>query len=263
VARFAFAVVAVALLAQVAPASDGVLEINQTCATSSAGCFLGDAGGFPVTITQAGSYRLTGNLTVPNGNTTAISIGISNVTLDLEGFAILGPNLVNDNPSCSAGGTGIGISSTGESTIVRNGHVRGMGFHGISLNGTSRIEGVIAQHNCGIGLTIGAGGIVVSSQAHRSRNAGIVLIGGGGTGGGLVQDSAAYDNMEAGIQAGGGTAVLGCTIVRNRSYGIVATDTTGIGHTLFYNNSADAVFGPGKNLDCNVIDGTVYCPSHL
>jgi hypothetical protein len=42
-------------------ASDGQLEINQACAVNT-GCFPGDDPGFPVTITQPGSYRLTGNL---------------------------------------------------------------------------------------------------------------------------------------------------------------------------------------------------------
>ena len=48
-------------LATPALAVDGVLEINQTCAVQT-GCFAGDSPGFPVTITQPGSYRLTSNL---------------------------------------------------------------------------------------------------------------------------------------------------------------------------------------------------------
>ena len=51
------------LLAFAGPALavDGVVEINQTCAVNT-GCFAGDTPGFPVTITVAGSYRLTSNL---------------------------------------------------------------------------------------------------------------------------------------------------------------------------------------------------------
>ena len=40
------------VLATPALASDGVLEINQTCAVQT-GCFTGDTAGFPVTIWQA------------------------------------------------------------------------------------------------------------------------------------------------------------------------------------------------------------------
>ena len=47
---------------------DGVLEIDQACALAT-GCFDGDKALFPVSITQPGSYILTGNLTVPDATT--------------------------------------------------------------------------------------------------------------------------------------------------------------------------------------------------
>ena len=62
-----------------------------------------DAPGFPLTIRVRGAYKLTGNLTVPNANTTAIEIIADNVTLDLNGFGIFGPG---------AGGTGSGVMPT-------------------------------------------------------------------------------------------------------------------------------------------------------
>ena len=57
-------VAAALLLLCAAPtlAVDGVREINAVCAVNT-GCFGGDTAGYPVTITTAGSYRLTGNLT--------------------------------------------------------------------------------------------------------------------------------------------------------------------------------------------------------
>jgi hypothetical protein len=54
-----------AAVASRALASDGVLEINHSCATAAGGCFPGDTAGYPVQITQPGSYRLTSNLAVP------------------------------------------------------------------------------------------------------------------------------------------------------------------------------------------------------
>ena len=56
-----------------ARASDGVLEINQTCATQT-GCFPGDAPGLPVTLPVAGSYRLTSNLRTSSHALTAILV---------------------------------------------------------------------------------------------------------------------------------------------------------------------------------------------
>ena len=61
-------------------AVDGVTLINQ--ATVAA------AGGFPYVISQPGSYKLSGNLVVPNTAAYAMTITASNVTLDLNGFTI-------------------------------------------------------------------------------------------------------------------------------------------------------------------------------
>jgi hypothetical protein len=69
-------------------AGDGVLEINQTCATET-GCFPGDAPGFPVTLNESGSFALTGNLFV-DVEATAIEVGARPVDLDLNGFTIEG-----------------------------------------------------------------------------------------------------------------------------------------------------------------------------
>src|ERR1700704_150875 len=71
-------------------AVDGVVLIDQNRALAG-NVTPGDAPGFPVTISQPGSYRLSGNLTVPDINTTAIEITAENVTLDLNGFSIVGP----------------------------------------------------------------------------------------------------------------------------------------------------------------------------
>ena len=67
-------------------AVDGVVLINQASVMA--------AGGFPYVITQSGSYRLSGNLTVPSG-VDGIDINADNVTLDLNGFSIVGPVTCN------------------------------------------------------------------------------------------------------------------------------------------------------------------------
>src|SRR2546428_10232429 len=81
-------------------AVDGVVLIDQNRALAG-GVTPGDAPGFPVTLSVAGSYRLSGNLTVPDANTSAIQVTADNVTIDLNGFTILGPVV------CSAGAGGI------------------------------------------------------------------------------------------------------------------------------------------------------------
>ncbi|MBZ0088768.1 MAG: hypothetical protein K8H90_00155, partial [Thermoanaerobaculia bacterium] len=104
--RLAFATAALFVAGiQPAFAVDGVGEINQTCALAT-GCFAGDTPGFPVAIRSGGSYRLTGDLdlrVVPNAHeATAIDIqtseaGGATVTLDLNGFALIGPVVCDGN----------------------------------------------------------------------------------------------------------------------------------------------------------------------
>jgi len=94
-------------------AIDGVVLIDQNHALAG-NITPGDAPGFPVTISQSGSYRLAGNLTVPDLNTTAIQITADFVTLDLNGFSIIGPAVCTSNPSkCPPPGTGIGVQAGG------------------------------------------------------------------------------------------------------------------------------------------------------
>ncbi len=118
-------------------AADGVTIINQETATP---------GGFPILITEKGSYQLMSNLQVPDENTTAIEITADDVTLDLNGFGIYGNHLA---------GTGIGIKSTGQNTTVTTGTVRGMGNIGIWLSTRSRVTNITASFNGDDGIKIG------------------------------------------------------------------------------------------------------------
>ena len=69
-------------------AVDGVIEINQAKALAGS-VTAGDNPGLPVFINESGSYRLTSDLVPPPG-IGAINIMSPNVTLDLNGFSILG-----------------------------------------------------------------------------------------------------------------------------------------------------------------------------
>src|SRR4030088_445528 len=91
-------------------AVDGVILIDQNRALAG-NVTPGDAPGFPVTISLPGSYRLSGNLTVPDANTTAIDVTTDNVTIDLNGFSIIGPTVCSGEPvtACNPFGGGIGV----------------------------------------------------------------------------------------------------------------------------------------------------------
>jgi hypothetical protein len=81
---------------------------------------------------------------VPNANTTAIVVGSSNVTIDMNGFSILGPTVCSGPnfavTSCTPAGNGDGIDLAFSPTLVSmvnvfNGNVKGMGSYGVNLDG--------------------------------------------------------------------------------------------------------------------------------
>jgi hypothetical protein len=184
-----------------------------------------DAPGFPITISQPGSYRLTGNLTIPDTLTTGIEITADNVTLDLNGFSIIGPTVCTANPTvCNhSGGGGAGIHAGSFSpgilapsnVRVMNGMVRGMGFHGVRLMGDGTIvERVHAYSNGGPGIVVGDGSVIDSFA---------VLNGGAGIIGTIVRGNISTGNLSSGIFVRGpGGVATGNSVKSNGNYGIDA-----------------------------------------
>ena len=158
-----------------APAADGVREINQACA-SGGGCFAGDNPGFPVEITQPGSYVLTGVISPPDRETDAIFLSEDFITLDLNGFGILYPE-----PGCAPGncqtGSGKGISFLqpfwGNRVTVRNGFVRNAGDHGIKLRNFPHVEDVTVSNVGGFGIDAGGEGIIRANRITRNGGHGV------------------------------------------------------------------------------------------
>jgi hypothetical protein len=130
---------AVLMFLWVSPAAaglEGSVLINQARALAG-GISPGDTPGFPITISQAGTYALVSNLVPTNDNVNVIEINTSDgVTLDLNRFSILGGgtctfDVVDFNvTSCTNTGTGNGIYSLNNSITIRNGSILGMGTWG-------------------------------------------------------------------------------------------------------------------------------------
>lgn len=167
---------------------------------------------FPIVISAPGSYRLKTNLTVPNANTTAILVQADNVTIDLNGFAILGPTVCSGGPpvtGCTPFGTGKGIDSgTHKNTTVVNGTVQGMGNTGVKLSPPARVQGVTALSNGADGIDA-AGGTVTGCEADSNGYDGINA--------GMVVNSIAKGNNNDGIDA---STVTGCEADQNGGNGV-------------------------------------------
>ena len=226
-------VFALVVVAPPALAVDGVLEINQACAVTT-GCFAGDAVGFTVMITQPGSYRLTGDLTLSVANE-AIEINAPDVTLDLNGFTITGAG------AGTGSNDGIQIKNVAEmeNVEVRNGTVREFGRHGV-FTGLSprgmRAVGIRALGN-------GSGGIQL--EAHGT----------------LVRDCTVAGNGGIGIRGIEATLIVN-TVFENTSWGLLINNAGYGSNVVFDNNGGNQnvqVQGTGVQLTGNVC-GTAACP---
>ena len=165
---------AVCMMASAAMAVDGVLEINQTCAVNT-GCFSGDSAGLPVTITGAAgrSYRLTTDLTVADENTDGIQVSANDVSIDLNGFAIVGPVTCSGSPlTCShASGTGSGIERTTltvRGTSVKNGSIKGMGNYGVRLGDQAEVMNLRVAWNRSAGILVNSDSMITGNTTHEN-----------------------------------------------------------------------------------------------
>lgn len=211
--------------AGVGVASDGVLEINQTCA-AGAGCFPGDEPGYPVRIAASGSYVLTSDLSV-SGIDTAITTQLAdasfpaniNVAIDLNGFTIEGPTTCSGTPLvCSLTSadptvdSGIVILATDRANgHVHSGTIQGLASVGVICSGPCVISDLIVSQN-GLGGVSGEG-TFRDIHAVRNGSLGIAL-----QNYGTVESCVARENGGDGF-FGGGVFVKNLAAL-NEGYGI-------------------------------------------
>lgn len=197
-----------ALIADTAFAEEGVVEINQACALSG-GCLNGDGAGFPVSISVAGSYRLTSNLVLPDANTTGITLTASNISIDLAGFAIIGPGLV---------GVGHGIDhQIGFEVRIYGGSVLGVGADGIRTNGRSSVADMRISD---------VGGTCILSKTNQS----------------IIRDNQVARCGENGINSSGlPSLILGNTVIDAGTDGISAFSGVGIHRNVISGSGAGGI----------------------
>lgn len=227
-------------------AVDGVYEINQPCVAS--GCFSGDDPGWPVVLVQPGSYRLTGNLNVSEAddaiNVTAIEVNSDGVSLDLNGFSIIGPKLTEKV------GTGVGIYSFGAGTSIANGHVTGMGDRGINCGEGCRIDGVSSTYNGTVGFQMAGSNLVINSVSRLNSLAGVVSSG-------VVKNCVISNNGGTGVFANPLSIIEGSQIVSNTANGVECDGCSLIGNVISNNTAKGVVFIGNASFGGNQINGNV------
>ncbi len=152
------------LLPSSGAADEGRIELNQASVASS--------GGFPYTISEPGSYVLTGNLTV-SPDTDALVVAAEDVDLDLNGFAIVGP-FTCTAVSC-AEGLGNAVNALRMDRVtVRNGNVRGFGHSCIVLGDMAGAKDLVVS-NCGRnGIVVSFGSLVLRNRIGFTGREGVV-----------------------------------------------------------------------------------------
>lgn len=241
-----------------AVANDGVKLIT-AAAVQAGNVTPGDAPGFPVTISQAGSYRLASNLVVTNPYTAAVEIAADDVTLDLAGFAIQGPvlswgygNNMGFEPA-DARGAGVFVSNQ-RRFAVRNGSIVGFGFgvHAANEHGLGSIGVVEGLHLYRIAFDA----IRVGRSSRVARNTVVRAGGVGSVGAGRIVDNV-VTQAQAGIKAGYyDTLIMGNTIGTYVQYGIDAASWRGVslGHNVLQSVGVPAILG-GYTIAPNACNG--------
>jgi hypothetical protein len=171
-------------------------ELITQARAEAGGITRGDAPGFPVTITKAGTYRLGGVLEVPETLAEAgIEVVVDDVTIDLNGFGM------STRPIEFAGAVLFGIRSTANRTTVLNGslfdfqhgidlrpgrghrvermHLFNMDGRGIQTGPNSHVAFNIIVSSEDAGLNVGEGSLVIGNIVNESGDG--VLIAPGST----------------------------------------------------------------------------------
>jgi hypothetical protein len=216
-------------------AIDGVKLITQASAMAG-NVTPGDLPGFPVTISLRGSYKLASDLVLPAAHITGIEISASEVTLDLNGFSIVGVGqtwLYNFTGFVT--GFGIVGSSSATNVTVFNGSVVDTAASGVKLGAHARVQNVRVHNVRGVstpfssifgplesdGIVVGHGSIVRDSTA--SGNAGNGILNGSYS---LITGNTTFGNVDSGIRANCPSNIAG---------NVGSIDTTGTTCGLFQN----------------------------
>ncbi len=214
-----FIVTLLSLWTAAAVAVDGVIEISE-----------------PTIISEPGSYRLTQNI---EHVSSVITITVSNVSLDLNGFTVsyVGPPNLAD---------GIAVSPTVRNVEIKNGAITGFSRYGIFFPAGPNPLDNDAQ------------AILSDLRISQNNAAGISIEVRRGV---LIRDSVIANNGNWGIRMGTGQ-LLNSTVINNASFGLLGAASTGYGTNVFFGNNVGGaqVSASPKQIGINVCGTNTTCP---
>ncbi|MFM9957448.1 MAG: right-handed parallel beta-helix repeat-containing protein [Phycisphaerales bacterium] len=203
-------------------------------------------------IAAPGSYYLTGNITGMAGRR-GIEIDASGVTIDLNGFELIGPG-------SGAAFDGVGMTFPHRNISVVNGSIRNWTGDGIdtgTLNGVGgRIVGVHSSGNGQAGIRAGDGYSITNCTAVHNTGDGIAT-----RVGCTVTDCAAKSNGGNGFIVNNSCTVVNCAAANNILSGIRTGSGCTVAHCAATANSGHGIEPGGANLvqacsaSLNLLDG--------
>src|SRR5262249_53988316 len=174
-----------------------------------------------------GLYYVTANLTA-TGSTAGITISADNVTLDLNGFALIGGG--------SGSVTGINVPAAQKNILIRNGTVRGWTNGGINASNATNsvIQGIRLSNNTAQSTFFNVAGLSVGN-------------------GSAVKDCFVANNANShGISVGNACSVSGCIARANSvGVGIRATDNCYVFGNISDSNGTGILVGSGNRIESN------------
>ncbi len=207
----------------------------------------GDADATPSTfkITQPGSYYLTGNITGESGKD-GIEIASAGVTLDLNGFAVIG-----------VPGSLSGVVIRSGATEVRNGFVRSWGVDGVTSGSAitnNRVIDVRASGNGGVGIYAGNYSEARNCMAVSNGSHGIAIYAYG-----RAEGCTARSNGGDGISApNSGNVIINCNSNLNGGNGFNAFSSTLTACNASGNTLSGIAATYSSVIDCNSSSNTEY-----
>jgi len=183
----------------------------------------------PINIVEPGPYILTSDLIGPQAEN-AINILVSDVSIDLNGFAMRGgPGTLNAIAAI--------VGQTGDinNISVRNGVIKDFRNNGVSLGGARNC--IIEDMRVQTSTFAGSQGVTfVSCVSYENLSFGF-----NGLAGTNVRGCTAFQNDASGINVSQGSLVINCTSHLNLRFGVVLDDECYVMNTATYANGSGGI----------------------
>jgi hypothetical protein len=214
-----------------------------------------------IKIDRPGSYYLSTNIIGVAGKN-GILIETNNVTLDLNGFSLLGTTgnvngifVISAQKSISVrngiisdwGGSGVSFINC-QNVQFQNLQVFNNGAGGLTLGSRALVQDCISSSNALSGIEVGDSSIVLRCEMNANLH-GLLT-----TGNGIVaQDCLASSNRSSGILLNDGAVAAQCTANGNTTNGISVRDFSVVKGSVTFGNGSNGIVGRGSNqiIDCN------------